>query len=112
MPKKKPYLLVYMLLVALSSYAAMPAAKYVQWVNDSTNGLKRDTIAGSYTFSLQYLPAEMMLLRDRTDNNALNRKQQKTLLSDYTEMQYYVLPRWRRRAVCANQNKQIRTSVC
>jgi hypothetical protein len=90
--KRTAQIIIIQILLCLSVQAQkrLLPADYIRWVNDTVNGLVKDTVVGDYRFTLMYRPAEMMLLKD-TQSKTLRKADIKAMKKDYAGVLYFVL---------------------
>lgn len=96
--KQKQLIKVLILAVVIFAGAIACLAKtklkpvdYINWVSNPQNGLVKNTVIGNYSFSLQYRPMDMMLLKDIKDIKKIDKKQFKAQRKEYVGLYYFVL---------------------
>jgi hypothetical protein len=67
----------------------MKAGDYVEWMENTENGLVQDKIIGSYHFSVQYKPLEYITAKRMGDNSSKSTVQKDE--EGMSDLQYYTL---------------------
>ncbi|MCU0436195.1 MAG: hypothetical protein MUC87_22250 [Bacteroidia bacterium] len=73
-----------------SAVPELSPAEYISWVEDAENGLHQEKTIGALRFSMQYKPADYVVLQDVKRTN-FSSPEWDSLTKEVSDMQYYTL---------------------